>query len=495
MKKLVIVGAGIAGLTCGIYACLNGFETEIYEMHTVPGGECTGWDRKGYHFDGCIHWLTGSKPGRNLYKIWRDTGALDDSVRVINHDIFVRYEETGKAVNFYTDANQLESHLIEAAPEDKREIKKFCAAIRALGTLDMPVERPMDMMRMSDGLKFAAENFSKFPKISRYGKMTGGEFAALFKNPILRRAMEAAIPDGASCASLLFTLAGMNAGDGGYPKDGSRAMAARMEKRFLDLGGRIFYGAKVKKISVEEGRAQGVVLEDGKEIPADHVISCADGYYTLHVLLQDRYTPEVYKKLFSDPKKYPTITSAMVFMGVDADIKNDFRALQIRRETPVMISGVEEKQAQIVSYAFDEKMAPEKKSVFSCFYRADYEYWKSLYDDREKYAAAKAKLAEDACAVLTQRFSEADGKIEVTDVVTPMTYERYCNAWHGSWMSWTRGGRDVPQYHSGVFPGLDHFIMAGMWTLPPGGLPGAATAGKFAAQRLCLKNGMDFKTE
>ncbi len=62
MKKVIIIGAGIAGLTCGVYARINGFETEIYELHTIPGGECTGWDRKGYHFDGCIHWLMGSKP-------------------------------------------------------------------------------------------------------------------------------------------------------------------------------------------------------------------------------------------------------------------------------------------------------------------------------------------------------------------------------------------------------------------------------------------------
>ena len=64
MKKVIIIGSGIAGLSCGIYAKLNGFETEIFEMHSISGGECTGWDRGEYHFDGCIHWLMGSKPGR-----------------------------------------------------------------------------------------------------------------------------------------------------------------------------------------------------------------------------------------------------------------------------------------------------------------------------------------------------------------------------------------------------------------------------------------------
>ncbi|UOO37469.1 hypothetical protein IZU99_09485 [Oscillospiraceae bacterium CM] len=83
----------------------------------------------------------------------------------------------------------------------------------------------------------------------------------------------------------------------------------------------------------------------------------------------------------------------------------------------------------------------------------------------------------------------------MTDVVTPMTYARYCNAWRGSWMTWVKNDRDVPRYYPGVLPGLENFIMAGMWTLPPGGLPGAAAAGRFAAQRLCLQNHIAFRGE
>ncbi len=495
MKKVVIIGAGIAGLTCGVYAQKNGFDTEIYEMHTLPGGECTGWDRKGYHFDGCVHWLMGTKKGTGLNKIWQDTGALSDSVRVIDHEIFVRYEEAGGAVNFYTNADRLEAHLTEIAPEDKNEIKKFCAAIRTMGSFSMPVDKPMDMMTAGDGLKFAAKNLGKLSKVSRYNKMTGEAFAALFENPLLKRAMLACIPDGSSCGSLLFTLAGMNVGDSGYPEGGSRAMALRMEKRFTDLGGKMHYGAGIERIKVKDGKATGIALADGKEIFADHVVSCADGYNTLKVLLEDKFTPAVYDNLFAHPKEYPTITSALVFMGVNASIQNEYRAIEIRRAEPVILGGDESNCVQLVAYGFDKNMAGEGKSVFACYYKGNYDYWNALRGDKEKYAAEKKKLEEDAIAVLTGRFPEAEGKIEATDVVTPLTYERYCNAWRGSWMTWTRGGKDVPQYYPGTLPGLENFIMAGMWTLPPGGLPGAASAGKFAAQRLCIQNGMEFKAQ
>jgi len=75
-KKIIIVGAGIAGLTAGIYARRSGFDVTLIEKHSISGGMCTSWKRKGYLFEGAMHWLTGSSPKTKIHKIWRDTGAL-----------------------------------------------------------------------------------------------------------------------------------------------------------------------------------------------------------------------------------------------------------------------------------------------------------------------------------------------------------------------------------------------------------------------------------
>ena len=48
-KSIIIIGAGFAGLAAGIYARLNGYRTQIFEMHSQPGGLCTSWKRKGLH--------------------------------------------------------------------------------------------------------------------------------------------------------------------------------------------------------------------------------------------------------------------------------------------------------------------------------------------------------------------------------------------------------------------------------------------------------------
>jgi phytoene dehydrogenase-like protein len=63
---MIIIGAGLAGLSTGCYAQMNGYCTQIFEMHSKPGGLCTVWKRKGYTI-GTPGWVMGSKPANNDY--------------------------------------------------------------------------------------------------------------------------------------------------------------------------------------------------------------------------------------------------------------------------------------------------------------------------------------------------------------------------------------------------------------------------------------------
>ena len=66
--KINIIGAGISGLSAGSYLQMNGFETQIFEKHSIPGGLCTSWKNGEYTIDGSIHWILGSNKGSGFYK-------------------------------------------------------------------------------------------------------------------------------------------------------------------------------------------------------------------------------------------------------------------------------------------------------------------------------------------------------------------------------------------------------------------------------------------
>jgi phytoene dehydrogenase-like protein len=77
--KILIIGAGVADLSAGIYAQMNGFESTIYEMHRIPGGLCTSWRRRGYIFDGAVRYLTSLCPNTKGNQLWAELGILDDT--------------------------------------------------------------------------------------------------------------------------------------------------------------------------------------------------------------------------------------------------------------------------------------------------------------------------------------------------------------------------------------------------------------------------------
>ena len=125
-KKVIIIGAGITGLCAGINLKKAGFDTEIFEMHSLPGGMCTAWSRKGYTFDGCMDWLLGSSPDGYFHNMWREVGAIDDTTKAIEYDIFTEIElSSGKNFKVYTDPDKLRKEMIELAPGDSKEINKI----------------------------------------------------------------------------------------------------------------------------------------------------------------------------------------------------------------------------------------------------------------------------------------------------------------------------------------------------------------------------------
>ena len=121
MAKIIIIGGGVAGLSAGIHARKNGHQVMIFERQKTAGGNLTGWKRKGYTIDNCIHWLTGTNPHTEHYRIWQDLGAFDDS-KVYYPDSLYTCEAQGQRLSLYADLEQLEREMLTLSPTDKKEI-------------------------------------------------------------------------------------------------------------------------------------------------------------------------------------------------------------------------------------------------------------------------------------------------------------------------------------------------------------------------------------
>ncbi len=414
---------------------------------------------------------------------------------MVDSEEFIRVEgDGGKALIVYTDLDRLEKHVKEFSPADAGIIEEFCNGARVLTRHEPPIQKPIELMGPFDMLKML-KLMKWVGTMRKYGKITIQEFATRFKDPFLRKAFPLAFEDlpNITMTTLLITLADLHRKNAGMPLGGSLDFSRGIEKRYIDLGGEVIYKSRVNKILVENDLAVGVRLTDGTEHKADIVISAADGRTTIFDMLEGKYLNDKIRHYYD---KWPIYEAFLqISLGVARDFSNEPHRVAMPFDELIKVGDGTRDWATLRHYYHDPSMAPAGKSVVTVsFLFANHEYWKKLYEDRESYKAEKETLANAVIDQLEKRFPGFKGEVEVVDVATPVTYERYTGNWKGSYMGWRETPETTGKPMSRTLPGLGSFYMAGQWVYMGGGVPGAVMSGRHLMQIICKQDKRRFTT-
>lgn len=494
-NSIIIIGGGFAGLAAGIYAQMNGFRTRIFELHTLPGGLCTAWKRKGYTIDGCVHWLVGSSSGNRL---WQEVGVAQGR-EFVNSDEFMRYESAdGRTLTLYTDIDRLEQHLLDFSSQDADPIREFIRGIRMCLGFDPPSDTDPLFKRLKAGLKFGLKMVTKGRKMRRWMNVRIDDFVERFKDPVLREAFRAMwIPD-FSIFFMLFTFAFLHERNAGYPIGGSLPMSTAMARRYTGLGGEIHYGQRVEKILVEDDKAVGVKLADGSEHRAERVISAADGHATIFDMLEGRYADDKTREPYESWPIFPPLL--FVGLGVNrsfAEEPKSVSGLVFELPEPVEIGHTTRDSLSVHIFNQDPTLAPEGKTSLVVMLSSRYDYWKELARDQAAYQAKKDQAARTIVEQLDRRFPGLAQQVEMKDVATPLTFERYTGNWQGSFEGWLitpDNAHVMLKPMSQTLPGLGNFYMCGQWVEPGGGLPTGVMSGRRLIKTICKQDRQKFRT-
>ena len=317
-------------------------------------------------------------------------------------------------------------------------------------------------------------------RLSALTKQSYIDYVNQFKNKDIKELLLTVIGLRYNALSFIYTLASFASGDCGYPEGGSLRLTKNMADTFEEAGGKIEYRQTVEKIVIENNQTKGVI-SNGNFIPCDAVIVTQDTRKALEDLfkipLKEKWTSKIKETVVPEQNMY-------VALGVKCDLKNYPRCSVFPLEKPFTVGGIQFTHFRINNYALYEKHAPEGCTALTCLLLGDsYDYWKKAKEDGS-YKEKKQELVQAFIAELEKFIPEIKNNIEVTDVATPLTYERYCNSYKGSWMSvW------LPGMKSFTFPSKSNSVeglyFAGQRTMMPGGLPITVYSGRKAVQYLC----------
>lgn len=484
-KKIIIIGAGIAGLTSGIYALDNNYDVTIYEKHAIVGGQCTGWVRNNSFIDGCAHWIVGTNPTSDLYSLWRYVGAFNENDKIYETTYYCKYDIDGEVITLYADINKLQQELLRVAPEDSKKIKRLINDVKAYKHVKIPTEKPLDMMNIFDLTAFGINMLPMALKYGKYKNVSIPQYCNQFKSKYLRKLFIRMMGEQYNAHSMLYILQTLVKLDAGIVEGGSKKLAYNIYDNFINKGGKVVTNVEIDKVLIEDNKAKGVIFKDGKVEYADYVICSTDAHHALYDLLDNKYYDEYFVERFDNNKEYPLNTCIYLSFKINEDVSGLPKMLNFEIP-PIEFFNNKIDNITIRNYSFDASLSKDGSTVFSCLIPVNENVYDELEKlDRKDYLTFKDYIGKLVKYHICKRYNLNENNVKVLDVATPLTYNRYTNAYKGSYMSFLSTNKAKGLMRKGLIKGLDNFVLAGQWLMPPGGLPIALFMGKHAIIRIC----------
>ncbi len=476
--KVNIIGAGLAGLSTGIFLQQKGITTEIFELAPWAGGMCTAWTRGGYRFDGCIHWMVGTRKGDPIYDLYLQSGALEASTKIYNAPT-VKIELNGTMHDIPLEAASFKSFLLRLGKDDEAAIEGLMKDIKAMMKAEVMLGPPASL---GQAVRFLVKGRGFLTVARKHGRKTVEQYLSNMQSEAVKQLLYRLMPPRFSAMALIMMLGTRMSGNAGYPMGGAQEVTRRMEEKYKALGGKIHFNTRVDEITVENGKAKGVRAKD-TVYPADYVVAACDAYDTLKNMLGGKYPHPQLDTMLKDAPLFEPL--ALVCFGLDKRFDIPFSITYECREGIAVAPDQKTDSLHLRSFDFDHQAAPTGGSSIMVMLGAPHDYWVNLRSgDPSEYKRQKQALADEVANFLEKRIPGIKAAIRVTDVSTPATYARLTNVYKASY----EGFEPVPKYLMGAIqktiPGIANLYLCGQWTTAGGGICTAIGDGKTIAEKI-----------
>ncbi len=482
---VVVIGAGMGGLTAAALLARAGRRVLIVERHDRVGGYAHAFRRGRYLFDSAVHMVGGCEPvafegGGLLHRLLAALGVRErlDFERV---DPCYAAVYPGAEVQVRPDLDEfVRIHARGSAAEAKglRQVLNECLNIRQETRAAAELTSPFDVVRRPD----------RFPTLLRYRRAT---LAQVLDDHLAR-------PETKTFAATLWPYLGLPPSrvsflyfatmlmsylaDGAFYCRGSfQCLADTLAAVVTENGGEVLLRSPVRRIAVEGGRAAGIVLENGQRIAAGRVISNADALQTVEELAGAGALPPRYVSGLA--RLRPSISAFVVYAAADLVLPRNtchetflYDSWDHDAAYRSSLAGEPSWLTLTVPTLSDPGLAPEGQQLLVLTTLVAYESPSGWRSHKARVERRLLRLAERRLPGLSERLCFAES-------ATPRTMERYTRNTAGAIYGWELSPSQVGPGRPGTETPLPGLSLVGHWTHPGGGVYGVVWSGITAAQR------------
>ena len=478
---VVIVGAGLAGLSAALRLAGAGRRVTVIEREPVPGGRNGLLQRDGYSFD------TGPS-------VLTMPSLIQDAFNCVGEDLKDWLELTPLTPlyrAFFADGTQLDVHA--NTEEMESEIAKNISGTEAAGYrryvefvtqlykyemndfIDRNIDSPLNLLTPNlarlialGGFRRLSSKVNQFLKDPRLQKIYSFQAMYAGVSPQQALAIYAVIAYMDSVNGVFFPKGGMHA----VP----RALAAAGAKHGVEFK----YNTTVTKVEIVNGRAQAVLTQDGQRIECDVVVLNPDLPVAWRDLLGKtplsvkrlKYSPSCVTLLIGSSKKYAHTAHHNIHFGDSWEGVFDelIKKKTLMSDPSILVT--------VPTHDDPDLAPPGKNSYYVLFPTPNLSADIDWRQQAEPYRNHMIKTLE------ARGYDGFGDGIETQILTTPLDWQSQgmqCGAPFASAHTFLQTGPFRPR---NMAAGFENVVFAGSGTQPGVGLPMVLISGRLAAERI-----------
>ncbi|MDX2159859.1 MAG: NAD(P)/FAD-dependent oxidoreductase [bacterium] len=430
--KIVIIGAGVGGLTAAALLAKHGFDVTVLEAQGYPGGSAGTFFHKGYRFEAGATVAGGFQPNGPHFIAAQKLG-LHWNVRLHEPAWVVHLPDRDVAL---TRDNQ---DVIAKFPASAG----FWAQQSALANLGWSLSAqglpwpPTDPAELAQLIKVGVGNLPRDLAMIPFALMSAHQWLSLrglAKDKAFVRFIDAQLLISAQTtsrgANAMYSATALDlARQGVYHVEGGiGGISETLAQSIESFGGRVLYKRRACRIVVQDGRAVGVEATHGRRgktpefFPADFVIGNLTPW-TLDSLLADDSPPPLRRETHTRGKGWGAFVLHVGIRGDGLENTPDHHQMITDFESPL---GEGRSVFLSMSPTWDASRAPAgHRAVTMTTHTAVDPWWDLLADDPPAYAARKADYANKLLSAVEKAIPGFRARIALELPGTPVTYEFY----------------------------------------------------------------------